>query len=88
MQLEGRRLQGRFQRYKHRLVLRDVENDDQVTCGPKQVSSEDLAIVENGAGQWQIAAWGLNCELERCGEAVRIRFFDSGSKALYFGIEL
>ena len=88
MELEERRLQGQFQRHKHRIVLIDLGNHDQVICGPERVYSEDLTITENGAGQWQIAPWNLSCELERYGELVRMKFFDPDSKELYFGIEL
>ena len=88
IQMEGRRLRGQLERRKRRLILTDLEKEDHVTCGPEQVSSQDLQVVENGAGRWQIATWGLVCELERFGESVKVRFFDPGSGELYFGIEL
>jgi hypothetical protein len=88
MQLKELSLQGQLQRRKQRLMLTDRENEDHVVCGPEQVSSQDLQVVENSSGRWQIAEWGLLCELERDGESVKVRFFDLGSEELYFGIEL
>ena len=81
-------MQGQLQVRKHHLVILDIENEDQVTCGPESVTSQDLDIIGGGEGRWKIPGWDLVCQIVHSGSSGRVRFVDSSSAEFLFGVEL
>ena len=74
---------------KKRIILTDIETEDQVTCGLNNVASDDLKIggVKNSARgrTWQISDWEIQCEIESNDNGSVIRFcFADGEPILGF----
>lgn len=55
---------------KQRVSLTRVDTEDQVSCSPKKVSSEDVSVEQlqdiNSTGKkvWKIEKWNIQCEIE------------------------
>lgn len=85
LKLDGHELAAKVLTRKKRIILTDVETEDQVTCGPTNVTSDDLEV--GGAKDiargrtWQIKDWGLQCEIESNddGSVIRFRLADGAS---------
>jgi hypothetical protein len=88
IRLEDRELTAKVLTRKMRIVLTDVGTEDQVACGPNDVTSNDLKIgVEDfeSGHIWQIIDWGVQCEIEANNDGVSIRFrFTDGEPMLGF----
>ncbi|EGV16085.1 hypothetical protein ThimaDRAFT_4633 [Thiocapsa marina 5811] len=74
---------------KKRIILTDVETEDQVTCGPTIVASDDLKIGSvkdtERSHTWQVTDWGIQCEIETMDDRSVIRFcFSDGDPILGF----
>lgn len=64
---------------KGRIVLTNIETEDQVTCGPTDVSSNDVKVSKDinsdGTIIWQIKEWDLRCAIEKGDNVVRVAFY-------------
>ncbi len=63
---------------KRRVILTSDDTEDQVTCGPVKVSSNDLEILavdtKDKKSIWACEAWGMLCELEDRDPVSIVRF--------------
>lgn len=74
---------------KQRIVLTREDTEDRVSCGPKNVSSDDVAVKQIKSGSkdnssvkaWSIEKWNILCEIQPLGSRfiIRLRTDDGGS---------
>lgn len=82
LKLRDRELTAEVLTRKARITLTCLETQDQVLCGPNNVTSDDLEIAcvkgLSDGGTWQIPAWEIQCEIESNdnGSVIRFRFAD------------
>lgn len=82
LKLRDRELTAEVLTRKARITLTCSETQDQVVCGPNNVTSDDLEIAcvkgLSDGGTWQIPVWEIQCEIESNdnGSVIRFRFAD------------
>ncbi len=74
---------------KRRIILTDKETEDQVTCGPNNITSDDLNIEDINKSEhsrrWLIRDWKIQCEIISNNDETVIRFrFADGEPMLGF----
>jgi hypothetical protein len=76
---------------KQRIVITKIDTEDQVTCGSKQVSSDDVSVKQIddilNAKVWMIDEWNIKCEIESHDGCVLIRLRANNDIPI-FGIEM
>jgi hypothetical protein len=69
---------GKILTRKKRIILTDIETEDQVTCGPENVTSNDLDVVKKNDTEylkiWEITHWGILCKIELDNNRMLISF--------------
>jgi hypothetical protein len=87
--LDGREVNVNVQTLKKRIILTDAKTENQVTCGPSKVSSEDVEIQDlkdlETEQKWEILEWGITCEIKSGQTETIVRLlFSDGTPILGF----
>ena len=89
--VDGLTLNGSMRTKKRRIVLTLADTEDEVSCGPQKVSSQDVTVKQikddESVKTWLIEEWKIQCEIQFCKSSSIIRF-RTKEDALIFGFEL
>ena len=89
--VDGLTLNGSMRTKKRRIVLTLADTEDEVSCGPQKVSSQDVTVKQikddEAVKTWLIEEWNIQCEIQFCKSSSIIRF-RTKENALILGFEL
>ena len=89
--VDGLTLNGSMRTKKRRIVLTLADTEDEVSCGPQKVSSQDVTVKQikddESVKTWLIEEWKIQCEIQFCKSSSIIRF-RTKEDALILGFEL